>query len=120
MHGRNHAVASACATCRWRISNAARAFPKPSQLWCKLVSKVKNPLFLSPLIKWRAGLSHCRRSWPFDVAAYIELTDAGKLKDLESEYARLKKIVAKQMLAIERLKEIAAKMYGPSRKAHRF
>jgi putative transposase len=42
---------------------------------------------------------------------YGEMTvsDARKLKELESENARLKKIVAEQMLAIEGLKEIAAK-----------
>lgn len=40
----------------------------------------------------------------------MTVSDARKSKDLESENARLKKIVAEQMLAIEGLKEIAAKM----------
>lgn len=41
----------------------------------------------------------------------MTVSDARKLKDLELENARLKKIVAEQMLAIEGLKEIAAKKY---------
>jgi len=40
----------------------------------------------------------------------MTVSDARKSKDLESENARLKKIVAEQILAIEGLKEIAAKM----------
>jgi putative transposase len=36
----------------------------------------------------------------------MTVSDIRKLKDLESENARLKKIVAEQMLAIEGLKEI--------------
>jgi len=39
----------------------------------------------------------------------MTVSDARKLKDLESENTRLKKIVAEQVLAIEGLKEIAAK-----------
>jgi putative transposase len=44
---------------------------------------------------------------------YGEMTvsDARKLKNLESDNARLKKIVAEQMPAIEGLKEIAAKKW---------
>lgn len=41
----------------------------------------------------------------------MTISDARRLKDLESENARLKKIVADQMLAIEGLKEIAAKKW---------
>lgn len=41
----------------------------------------------------------------------MTVSDARKLKDLESENARLKKIVAEQMLAIEGLKEIATKKW---------
>lgn len=41
----------------------------------------------------------------------MTVPDARKLKDLESENAKLKKIVAEQMLAIEGLKEIAAKKW---------
>jgi putative transposase len=41
----------------------------------------------------------------------MTVSDARKLKELESENARLKKIVAEQMLAIEGLKEIAAKKW---------
>ena len=41
----------------------------------------------------------------------MTVSDARKLKDLESQNARLKKIVAEQMLAIEGLNEIAAKKY---------
>lgn len=41
----------------------------------------------------------------------MTVSDARKLKDLESENARLKKIVAEPMLAIEGLKEIATKKW---------
>lgn len=41
----------------------------------------------------------------------MTVSDSRKLKDLESENAQLKKIVAEQMLAIEGLKEIAAKKW---------
>jgi putative transposase len=41
----------------------------------------------------------------------MTVSDARRLKDLESENARLKKIVAEQMLAMEGLKEIAAKKW---------
>jgi len=43
--------------------------------------------------------------------ADMTVSDARKLKDLESENARLKKIVAEQMRAIDGLKEIAAKKW---------
>jgi putative transposase len=43
----------------------------------------------------------------------MTVTDARKLKELESENARLKKIVVDQMLAIEGLKEIAEKKWYP-------
>lgn len=43
----------------------------------------------------------------------MTVSDAGKLKDLESENAKLKRIVAEQMLAIEGLKEIATKNGNP-------
>jgi len=41
----------------------------------------------------------------------MTVSDACRLKDLESENAKLKKIVAEQMLAIEGLKEIATKKW---------
>jgi putative transposase len=41
----------------------------------------------------------------------MTVSDARRLKDLESENTKLKKIVAEQMLAIEGLKEIAAKKW---------
>jgi putative transposase len=41
----------------------------------------------------------------------MTVSDARRLKDLESENAQLKKIVAEQMLAIEGLKEIATKKW---------
>jgi putative transposase len=41
----------------------------------------------------------------------MTVSDARKLKELESENMRLKKIVAEQMLAIEGLKEIATKKW---------
>ena len=44
----------------------------------------------------------------------MTVSDAHRLKDLESENAKLKKIVAEQILAIEGLKEIASKNGDPS------
>lgn len=41
----------------------------------------------------------------------MTVSDARRLKDLESENGKLKKIVAEQVLAIEGLKEIAAKKW---------
>mgnify|MGYP003587208684 CR=1 FL=1 len=41
----------------------------------------------------------------------MTVSDARRLKDLESENAKLKKFVAEQMLAIEGLKEIATKKW---------
>ena len=41
----------------------------------------------------------------------MTVSDARKLKGLETENAKLKKLVAEQMLAIEGLKEIAAKKW---------
>lgn len=41
----------------------------------------------------------------------MTVSDARRLKDLESENAKLKKIVADQILAIEGLKEIATKKW---------
>lgn len=41
----------------------------------------------------------------------MTVSDARRLKDLESENAKLKKIVAEQVLAIEGLKEIATKKW---------
>jgi putative transposase len=41
----------------------------------------------------------------------MTVSDARRLKDLESENAKLKKIVAEQMLALEGLKEIATKKW---------
>jgi putative transposase len=43
----------------------------------------------------------------------MTVSDAHKLKELEAENLRLKKIVAEQMLAIEGLKEIATKKWRP-------
>ena len=39
----------------------------------------------------------------------MDISEARRLKELESENARLKKLVAEQLLAIEGLKEIAGK-----------
>jgi putative transposase len=41
----------------------------------------------------------------------MTISDAHKLKELEAENLRLKKIVAEQVLAIEGLKEIATKKW---------
>jgi putative transposase len=43
----------------------------------------------------------------------FEASDVRRLKRLETENARLKKLVAECDLEIEVMKEVAAKMYGP-------
>ena len=43
----------------------------------------------------------------------LEVSDARRLRTLEQENARLKKLLADQMLDNAMLKEINAKMYGP-------
>lgn len=41
----------------------------------------------------------------------MDVSDARRLKELEAENAKLKRIVAEQMLAIDGLKEIAVKKW---------
>jgi putative transposase len=41
----------------------------------------------------------------------MTVPEAGRLKDLEAENAKLKKLLAEQLLAIEGLKEIAGKKW---------
>ena len=49
------------------------------------------------LIRWRRRFGR------------LDVPDARKLKSLEAEYAKLKKILVDQMLVIERLKEFSGK-----------
>ncbi|MDQ0009692.1 hypothetical protein J2T07_001869 [Luteibacter jiangsuensis] len=48
----------------------------------------------------------------------MEVPDARRLKDLESESARLKGLVAEQFLAIEGMKEIIKKKMIPAARRH--
>ena len=43
----------------------------------------------------------------------MDVSDARKLKGLEEENAKLKKLLAEQMLDVATLKEMLAKTYGP-------
>ena len=43
----------------------------------------------------------------------MDVAEARRLKELESENARLKRLVAEQMLVIDGLREFGRKMYGP-------
>ena len=45
----------------------------------------------------------------------MEVSEAKRLKALEDENARLKKLLAEQMLDAAALRELLAKMYGPPR-----
>jgi putative transposase len=45
----------------------------------------------------------------------LDVSDAKRLKSLEDENAKLKKLLAEAMLDNAMLKDIAAKMYGPPR-----
>ena len=50
----------------------------------------------------------------------MDVSDARRLKTLEDENARLKKLLAEQMLDNAILKDVAAKMYGPPRRCKGF
>ena len=45
----------------------------------------------------------------------MDVSDARKLKGLEEENAKLKRLLAEQMLDVATLKEMLAKTYGPPR-----
>lgn len=45
----------------------------------------------------------------------MDASEAKRLRELEAENARLKRIVADQMLDMTAMKELLAKMYGPPR-----
>ena len=62
---------------------------KSSQIWSGLL---RNYLF-----RWRNKFGG------------LDVPDARRLKDLESENARLKRLVAEQMLVIDGMKEIVRK-----------
>jgi putative transposase len=46
----------------------------------------------------------------------MDVSDARRLKALEDENARLKKLLAEQMLDNAILKDVTSKMYGPPRR----
>ena len=50
----------------------------------------------------------------------LEVSEAKRLKAMESENARLKKLLADAMLDNAALKDLLAKMYGPSRRCKVF
>jgi putative transposase len=45
----------------------------------------------------------------------MDVSDAKRLKALEDENAKLKKLLADQMLEASALRELLSKMYGPPR-----
>lgn len=45
----------------------------------------------------------------------MEVSEAKRLKALEDENAKLKKLLAEQMLDVAALRELLSKMYGPPR-----
>ena len=45
----------------------------------------------------------------------MDVSEAERLKALEEENAKLKKLLAEQMLDVAALRELLAKMYGPPR-----
>ena len=45
----------------------------------------------------------------------MTVSEAKRLKAIEDENARLKKLLAEQMLDLAAMKELVAKMYGPPR-----
>jgi putative transposase len=50
----------------------------------------------------------------------LEAIDVKRLRQIETENARLKKLLAERDLEIELMKEVAAKMYGPPPVCKRF
>ncbi len=45
----------------------------------------------------------------------MDVSEAKRLKALEEENAKLKKLLAEQMLDVAALRELLSKMYGPPR-----
>jgi putative transposase len=70
----------------------------------------------------------CRRHGISEAAFYkwkakfggLEVSEAQRLRQLESENAKLKKLLAEATLNIAVLKDISAKMYGPPPSCKRF
>ena len=89
-------------------------------------SRFSEEQIIGILKEHQAGLGAkelCRKHGISDATFYkwrskyggMEVSDARRLKMLEAENAKLKKMLAEQMLDVATLKEMLGKMYGPPR-----
>jgi len=89
-------------------------------------SRFSEEQIIGILKEHQAGLGAkelCRKHGISDATFYkwrskyggMEVSDARRLKALEAENAKLKKMLAEQMLDVSTLKEMLGKMYGPPR-----
>ena len=89
-------------------------------------SRFGEEQIIGMLKEHQAGLSVaelCRKHGISDAAFYkwrskfgrMEISDARKLRSLEDENARLKRLLADAMLDVSTLREMLGKVYGPPR-----
>jgi putative transposase len=89
-------------------------------------SRFSDGQIIGILKEHQAGLSAtelCRKYGVSDATFYkwrskyggMDVSDAKRLKALEDENAKLKKLLADQMLEASALRELLSKMYGPPR-----
>lgn len=89
-------------------------------------SRFSEAQIIGILKEHQAGMSApdlCRKHGISDATFYnwrrkyggMEIADAKRLKALEAENAKLKKMLAEQMMDVATLKEMLGKMYGPPR-----
>ena len=87
-------------------------------------SRFSEEQIIGILKEHQAGLGAkelCRKHGISDATFYkwrsryggMEVSDARRLKTLEAENAKLKKMLAEQMMDVATLKELLGKMYGP-------
>ena len=89
-------------------------------------SRFTEEQIIGVLKEHQAGLSAaelCRKHGISDATFYnwrskyggMEVSEAKRLKQLEDENAKLKRLLAEQMMDVATLREMLGKMYGPPR-----
>lgn len=89
-------------------------------------SRFTEEQIIGVLKEHQAGLSAaelCRKHGISDATFYnwrskyggMEVSEAKRLKQLEGENAKLKRLLAEQMMDVATLREMLGKMYGPPR-----
>jgi putative transposase len=74
----------------------------------------KDRLHSSPAGSWEICQRHCEGTWDNWKAKYggMEVSDVRKMKELEDENARLKRIVANLTLENDAIKHVIEKKFG--------